>query len=184
MVDVEAMKELYTEVVESSIHDGYAAIFPDGKFAVSARIYSGAKIRPDIELLMEEDTFIGTNATILVPKLVMKKGSQINAGAILFGKQPIYLDENVVVGYNAVLGTSTDMPQGKHMNDASSEEERAIMAMPLHIWHDAFIGSNAVLMPGAEIGSRAVIGAESYIDKNVPADTIVYPKMKYVIKKR
>jgi len=34
------------------------------------------------------------------------------------------------------------------------------------------IGSNSVIMPGVEIGERAVIGANSFVNRNVPPDEV------------
>lgn len=160
--DVEAMK-LYTEVVEGD----YAAIFPDGKFADSAKIYSGAKIRPDIELVMEENTTIGTNAVILVKKLVMKKGSQINANATLVGREPVTLGENVVVSYGCTLITSSDTPMGRFMNDASPEDQRHIRTGPIQINDNCFIGANSIIMPHVFIAAGNVVRAGSYVDEDL-----------------
>lgn len=147
---------------------------PESKFHDSAKIYSGAKFRPQITLIMEEDTFIGTNAVILVPKLVMKRGSQINAGAILTGKEPIVLGENVVIGYQCTLLTATDTPQGKHMSNASPETERAIRKGPIIIEKNSFIGSMTLIMPGVKVGENTVVGAQTYVDKDLPNDWIYF----------
>lgn len=126
-------------------------------------------------LIMEDDTFIGTGAKILVTKLVMERGSQICSGAVLFGRKPIFLGRNVVVGYNVVMGTATDTPEGAFMNDASPEQERKIRQGPIYVALDSFIGSNAVVMPNVVIGPRSVIGSGCYIDKTVPPNKRVIP---------
>lgn len=43
----------------------------------------------------------------------------------------------------------------------------------VHIGQNCWIGSNAVILKGADIGDRCVIGAGCVIDGKVPADTIV-----------
>lgn len=134
---------------------------------MSALIYTGAKFRENIDITMEENTFIGTNAVILVPKLTMRKGSQINAGAILSGKDEIMLEENVVVGYGCVLLTSTDTSKGKFMNDAIPEEKRKIRRGPIIVRKNSFIGANVVVMPNLEVGPNAILGAGCYVDKPV-----------------
>lgn len=146
---------------------------PESKFHDSAKIYSGAKFRPEMTLIMEEDTFIGTNAVILVPKLIMKKGSQINAGAILTGKDQIVLGENVVIGYNCTLLTATDTLRGKRMNDASPESERAIRKGPIIIKKNGFIGSMTLIMPDVKIGENTVVGAQTFVNRDLP-DNLIY----------
>lgn len=161
-----------------NIFDKKSRIDPD------AWVYSGVKFRSGMRLDINERCFIGTNATILVPELIMGKGSQINAGAILFGKDRIILGGNVVIGYNAVLGTAIDTPRGKYMNDASPLVDRNIRDGPITILEDSFIGANAVIMPGVTIGERTVIGSDCYIDKNIGPNLIIHPSIQYDVRKR
>lgn len=158
--------------------------FPNCKFAESAKIYNGVELRPMLALTMAEDTFIGTNAIILVGKLVMLKGSQINAGAILFGREAIYIGENSVISYGCVLGTSTDTLRGRYMNDASPESQRSIKISPITIGNNCFIGANCYIAPGVKVGDNTVIGAGSYISHSVPANKVVIPKQELTIKDR
>lgn len=46
------------------------------------------------------------------------------------------------------------------------------------------IGSHVVIMPSVTVGERAICGAGSYIDKDVPPNTVLIPKQKFIIKKR
>jgi acetyltransferase-like isoleucine patch superfamily enzyme len=154
------------------------------KIADSAAVYDGARFRKGMLLVMEEDTFIGTNATILVSELHMGKGSQINAGAILTGKEPIHLGNNVVISYGAILLTASDTPKGKFMNDASPEKERSIIQGPITIYDDSFIGANSVIMPNVKIGPNSVVGAGCYIDKNVGPNMKLIPMGRYINLKR
>jgi len=148
---------------------------PNSNFDTSAMIYSGARFRVNMTLIMEEDTFIGTNAVILVPKLTMKKGSQINAGAIIAGKDEVVLEENVVISYSCVLLTATDSPEGKFMNDASPEKDRIIKRGPILLRRNCFIGSLSLIMPNVTIGENTVVGAQSYVAKSLEADLVRIP---------
>jgi galactoside O-acetyltransferase len=124
---------------------------------------------------MKPNTFIGTNAVILVPKLVMEEGSEINAGVILTGRQPIYLGRNVVISYGVVMITASDTPKAQFMNAASPEQDRSIRQAPIHVYMNSFIGANSVIMPGVIIGPNSAVGAGSYIDKTVPPNKVVIP---------
>jgi len=44
---------------------------------------------------------------------------------------------------------------------------------PITIEHDAFIGVNAILLPGVTVGHHAVVGAGSVVTRDVPARTVV-----------
>lgn len=148
----------------------------DSILVENAVIYEGARFRPNMLLMMGEKTFIGTNAVILVPKLIMETGSQINAGAILTGKDGVFLGSYSVISYGATLITSSDTPEGALMSDASPEKDRKIRRGPIYVAMNSFIGANAIIMPGVTIGPNSVVGAGSYIDENVPPNVIIYPK--------
>ena len=137
-------------------------------------IYEGAKFRANMLLDMEDDTFIGTNAKILVPELTMKRGSQINAGAILAGKNAVFLGENVVIGYNCVLLTASDTPKGEFMNDANPEDKRVIRRGPIILGKNCFIGSLSLIMPNVVIEEGVVVRARSYVDKNLTLKNWIY----------
>ena len=44
---------------------------------------------------------------------------------------------------------------------------------PVHIGNKTFIGYGAVIMPGLQIGSNVIIGANSIVTKNVPDNCVV-----------
>jgi len=43
----------------------------------------------------------------------------------------------------------------------------------VHLRRGCWIGANAIILPGVEIGENAVVGAGSIVTKNVPARTVV-----------
>ena len=48
-----------------------------------------------------------------------------------------------------------------------------IVAAPVTIGDDVWIGAGAMILPGVTIGSRCVVGAGSVVKENVPDNTIV-----------
>ena len=60
-------------------------------------------------------------------------------------------------------------------HDYSGENVRfgKIIAKPVVINDDAWIGTHAVIMPGVTIGKGAIVGAGSIVTKNVEAYTVV-----------
>lgn len=47
--------------------------------------------------------------------------------------------------------------------------EQGTVATPIVIGKDVWIGANAVILPGRNIGDGAVVGAGSVVTKNIPA---------------
>lgn len=127
------------------------------------------------ELVMAEssriDSFCVINAN---GGLEMRERSCIHAGSHVVGSDSLLMKARSVVTYNAVLLTST----ADLRYPASSvvpKEERESTGGGITIGREAFIGSNAVVAPGVEIGDGAVVAANSYVDEDIPRGKIRYP---------
>ncbi len=55
----------------------------------------------------------------------------------------------------------------------SLADKKNIQVAPVKIGDDVFIGTNAMILKGVNIGNRAVVAAGSVVTKDVPADMIV-----------
>jgi acetyltransferase-like isoleucine patch superfamily enzyme len=130
-----------------------------------------------------ENTFIGSQTFIACAYLKMEEGAHINAGAKLQGRGRIFMGKYSVIGYDALLMTSTDTPAGR-MSDFAPESERRIKTGDIVLEEESFVGSKAIIMPGVTIGKRSVIGAGAFISRNIPPDTIVQPKIIWTDMKR
>jgi acetyltransferase-like isoleucine patch superfamily enzyme len=114
----------------------------------------------------------------------MEEGSQISPHAIIGGGGDVHLGKFTVVGFGAMLLPATDSPAGKYMCEAKAEEERKIIRGCITLEKGAYIGSGAIVCvsakhPDIRIGKNTVIGALSYVDKSIPANTIMHPVIKY-----
>jgi acetyltransferase-like isoleucine patch superfamily enzyme len=147
-------------------------------------IYDTAIISDRTVINMDETSVIGDYCLITVPYISIGKQVNINSSTKIIGRGRVYLGDKVSITYNCLLVTSSDQPTGKFMADGCDEAERDIVTSNIYICDGAYIGSYSLIMPGVIIGSNAVIGAYSYIDKDVPADTIVYPKQQLIFKNR
>jgi putative colanic acid biosynthesis acetyltransferase WcaF len=59
-----------------------------------------------------------------------------------------------------------------------------LLAGPITIGEDAFVGARAFVMPGIAIGARSIVGACSVVTDNVPEDVIAAGNPCRVIKSR
>lgn len=71
-----------------------------------------------------------------------------------------------------VLGGSNKM-QGYSMSAAAPQDQQVVARLRTVIGRRAFIGVNAVVMPGLTIGEGAVVGAGAVVTKDVPPWAIV-----------
>ncbi len=111
-----------------------------------AHILSGARI--GAECRIGGHTFI-ENDVVVGNRVVVERGVQLWDG--------VTLEDDVFVGPNATF-TNRGFP--------TTKVERTLVES------GASIGANATLLPGANIGERAVIGAGAVVTRNVPPHAI------------
>jgi acetyltransferase-like isoleucine patch superfamily enzyme len=95
-------------------------------------------------------------------------GNNCGFSAVVLGaKCSIHIGNNVLLGAN-VLITDCDWhpvnPQVRHTGEASSK--------PVKIADNVFIGYSATILKGVSIGENSVIGANSVVTTDVPANVI------------
>ena len=142
------------------------------------KIYPTAEIseRTIGNIHAHENTFIGSQTFISCAYLKMEEGAHINRGAALTGRGRVFMGKYSVIGYDALLMTSTDTPAGR-MSDFAPESDRRIKTGDIVLGDESFVGSKAIIMPGVTIGKKSVIGAGAFIDRDIPPDVIIQPKI-------
>jgi len=143
-------------------------------------IFGTAKVSKQTKLyLPNNDKYhIGDFCLVTVPQLSIAEGSQINAGSRILGRERVTIGRYSVVSYNCTLMTTTDTPNEALASDYLPEEKRRLKSAPIEIGEHCFIGANTIVMPGVTIHDGSVIGANSYIDKDVKGWTIYVPNHK------
>ena len=94
-----------------------------------------------------------------VDGLILGKNTDIGAFCYLNAKNGISIEDNVQIGsHTSIYTTSTiDNKEG-----------------PVVLRKNCKIGAHSVVMPGITVGENAIIGAMSFVNKNVPANSIVW----------
>ena len=100
-------------------------------------------------------------------KLSLGKYSDIGCFSYLNAKHEIHIGKNVQIGSHCSIYTEStiDKKKGK-----------------VFIGDNALIGSHSTIMPGVTIGVGAVIGAHSFINKDIPWYTLAYGTPCKVVK--
>ncbi len=88
---------------------------------------------------------------------------------------------DVRIGNNVLIASKcfiSDTNHGKYTGDDISESKTPPKKRPLitgsaHIGDNVWIGENAVILAGADIGYGCVVGANSVISKKIPNNPIV-----------
>lgn len=93
----------------------------------------------------------------------------------------IVAHENVRIGDNVLIASKcfiSDTSHGTYSGDNqdspyTAPNQRKLITNPVRIGNNVWIGENAVILAGSEIGDGCIIGANSLVSKKIPANSIV-----------
>jgi acetyltransferase-like isoleucine patch superfamily enzyme len=129
-------------------------------------------------------------------------GVEFNQFCIIRGKQFISMGEDVWIGYFTLIdgsggleiGSRVSISSGVHIYTHDSTEFRQrnlekdpingthTKRAPVKIGNNVQIGANSVIAPGVTIGDNVVIGALSFVNKDIPSNSIAVGAPCKVIK--
>ncbi|MDO4942730.1 MAG: DapH/DapD/GlmU-related protein [Lachnospiraceae bacterium] len=107
-----------------------------------------------------------------IDKLVIGKNVFINSHLLAMARGSITIDDYVQIAGNVSLLS----------NNHDVYDRQILLCKPIHIKEGAWIGANAVVLPGVEIGRYAVIGAGSVVTGDIPDYAVAVGNPAKVIK--
>ena len=117
---------------------------------------------------MEHGKLTKWNWMIYHPEnLQLSRGVDVGAFSFINAKFGITLEEDVQIGSHCSLYSVSTIDNKE---------------APITIKRNARIGTHSVVMPGVTIGENVIIGANSFVNKDIPANTIAYGSPAKVIK--
>lgn len=119
---------------------------------------TGKSIAEDFAMFPPFYTDFGKN-------IFVGKGVFINAGCSFQDQGGITIGDGSLIGHNVVLATLN--------HDLNPHNRGAIVAAPITIGENVWIGANATVLSGVSIGDGAVIAAGAVVTQNVPVNTVV-----------
>ena len=125
----------------------------------------------------EDNTHIGLFNSIEVPRLLMAQGAEIGNYNTIKGNCKVVLGKNAVISDYCSILTTTRSAYGM-MGEHCPQEFTDPTDADIYIMDDAYVGAYSIICPGVRIGEGAVIGAYSFIMKDVPSNTIIRFKSK------
>ena len=90
-------------------------------------------------------------------KLQLGKNTDLGAFTLLDASEGVIIEDGVKIGSHCAIYSRTDIDQKKGK---------------VIIKRNAGIGSHCVIMPGVTIGEQAIIGAMSFVNKDIPANEV------------
>ena len=96
-------------------------------------------------------------------------GTAVNNNVILGGRGGISIGNDVLIGYETIINTSS----WKFSDLNVPIKNQGITTKSIKIGNNVWIGARVYVCPGVTIGDGAVIGVNSVVTKDVPANTVV-----------
>ena len=125
----------------------------------------------------ELDTYVYWNTRVKYPeRIALGRSLRVGSECVLGAMGGIELGDHVRISKGAIVETG-----GLDLGGAPPYSH---VAKPIRIGHGVWIGTNAIVLAGVEIGDGAVVAAGAVVTRNVPAQTIVGGNPARVIKRR
>lgn len=99
----------------------------------------------------------------------------INSGCRFQDQGGITIGDGALIGHNTVLATLN--------HDIDPKKRSTMHPAPITIGKDVWIGANATIVPGVDIGDGAIIAAGAVVTQNVPPHVIAGGVPAKVLKK-
>ncbi len=114
-------------------------------------------------LLWGMPTLTGEN---VVQNLKIGRHCWMNVGCLIDAGGKIFIGDHVSIGHRVILLTGT------HHLGGIDRRAGPYFTLPIKIGEGAWIGANAVILPGVTIGEGTVIGAGAVVTKDIPPHVI------------
>jgi len=170
------------------------------------KIRAGARIISDktSQIILDSNLNIDKEVSIYASKnsvIKIGKNFKIGKGAQLYSKDnsKIIIGDNVLIGLNCDIGGSGEIEiqdnviMASGINIVSSNHAYTDPNLPIReqggtwakvtIQKDSWIGRNAIILSGVNIGKHCVVGAGSVVTKSIPDYSVVGGNPAKIIKK-
>lgn len=122
----------------------------------------------------------------ILGEISIGKRVHVAQGCILGGGGGLVIEDYAGIAAGAKIYSHSEAPRdGKRMSGPMIPERyKAFVSAPVRIKRDAFIGANALVLPGVTVGEGAVVGANSLVTKDIPDYAVAIGVPAKVIGKR
>ena len=152
----------------------FSAIASSGfeSFGKGSRICLPFRVGNAQHISIGSQVLIGAGSFLMVPV------ADAPSPAIVIGDRVRMNQTAITAVESVIIGEAVGIARGVYISDHSHGFQEPGVAIrdqplgkvaPVHIGAGAWIGQNAVIMPGVTIGEGAVVGANSVVRDDVPA---------------
>jgi acetyltransferase-like isoleucine patch superfamily enzyme len=147
----------------------FRALYPGLRFGRGVRIGSGVRIvvRDGAALTIGDRTDIEPNCHLRSDGILeIGSDSFIGQGSVVVAVKRVSIGADALIASGAVI---RDQDHGR----GSPYRAQPLVAAPVSIGSNVWIGANAVVLKGVTVGDNAIIGAGSVVTKSVPEGGVV-----------
>jgi acetyltransferase-like isoleucine patch superfamily enzyme len=145
-------------------------------FGARSRILLPFRVGNASRISIGSDVLIGPGSWLIVPCL------DNPAPVIVIGDRVRMNETSISAVSSVVIEDGVAMARGVYISDHTHGFDRADLFIrdqpldrvaPVRICRGAWLGQNAVIMPGVTVGAGSVVGANSVVREDVPARSVV-----------
>lgn len=111
---------------------------------------------------------------MIIPPFSTDCGLNITVGRNVFINQGCHFMDmgGITIGDDVMIGPKVNLVSAGHPT-SPADRRSAIVAKPIIIGNNVWIGAAATILPGVTIGENAVIAAGAVVSRDVPMNTMV-----------
>ncbi|WP_421157400.1 DapH/DapD/GlmU-related protein [Aeromonas dhakensis] len=118
-------------------------------------------------------------------KVIIGERCQINDSVHIAAADSIVIGDDVLIASRVFI---TDLNHGSYSGEEHSHpdsicRERMLHTKPVLIESNVWLGEGVVVLPGVTIGKASIIGANSVVSRDIPANSIAVGNPARVIKR-
>lgn len=118
-----------------------------------------------------DNVHIHSTCTVLVPsKMSIGSNSSISAYTTIFAGSGVIIGKDCLISSNCSISSVSHTQEAviRYNDDPPEMTKSKLVVLGDNVW----IGMNACILPGVEIGSNSIVGAGSVVTKNIPANQV------------
>lgn len=105
----------------------------------------------------------------LSPRLVIGDRTQVGLNFTAICSDSLLIGDDVLIAAGVMVTTQN---HGMDPESPKSYQRQPLSSAPVHIGNGCWIGERAVILPGVTIGDKCIIGANSVVNRDIPAYSI------------
>lgn len=107
-----------------------------------------------------------------VPDAKISIGDRVGmSGAVVYARKEITIGDDTLIGGNTKIIDNDFHPID--MEARINNDPRKIGTRPIHIGKNCFIGCNALILKGTELGDGCVVGAGAVVSGSFPKNSVI-----------